>query len=38
MTFGATGEFGASALRAFAQRLGRAVLIADPGGACTYAW
>jgi hypothetical protein len=37
MTFGATGEFGASALRAFAQRLGRAVFIPDPDGACSNA-
>jgi hypothetical protein len=37
MTFGATGEFEASALRAFAQRLGFAVLITDPDGTCSYA-
>jgi PAS domain S-box-containing protein len=37
MTSGAMGEFEASALRSFAQRAGRAVLIADSTGVCTYA-
>ncbi len=37
MTFGAMGEFEASALRSFAQRVSRAVLVADTQGVCTYA-
>ncbi|MGC2128491.1 MAG: SpoIIE family protein phosphatase [Candidatus Aquilonibacter sp.] len=37
MTSGAMGEFEASALRMFAQRLGRAVLVTESDGACVYA-
>jgi PAS domain S-box-containing protein len=37
MTSGAMGEFEASALRVFAQRLGRAVLVTESDGACVYA-
>jgi len=37
MTSGAMGEFEASALRTFAQRLGRAVLVTESDGVCVYA-
>lgn len=37
MTSGAMGEFESSALRMFAQRLGRAVLVTESDGACVYA-
>ena len=36
MTSRATGEFEASTLRVFAQRLGRIALLARPDGYCTY--